>query len=95
VKHLLVALDVKTNQLYGHSSKSKKNADILRFVLEGSDFRQNKDLTSAIEVYLRWRINNKRHAAIYYENKTRSIVPDGALVEFGIIHLVNESNKKI
>lgn len=31
MKHLLAALDVKTNQLYGHSSKSKKHTDILRF----------------------------------------------------------------
>ncbi|WP_281944510.1 hypothetical protein, partial [Paenibacillus tyrfis] len=31
VRHLLAALDLKTNKLYGHASKTKKHADILRF----------------------------------------------------------------
>ncbi|MEK3759595.1 helix-turn-helix domain-containing protein [Paenibacillus sp. FSL P4-0338] len=31
VKHLLAALDLKTDQLYGHASKTKKHQDILRF----------------------------------------------------------------
>ncbi|MNI36787.1 Integrase core domain protein [compost metagenome] len=32
VKHLLAALDLKTDQLYGHASKTKKHQDIIRFL---------------------------------------------------------------
>ncbi|CQR55024.1 hypothetical protein [Paenibacillus riograndensis] len=34
VKHLLVTLDLKTDQLYGHASKTKKHQDILRHPYE-------------------------------------------------------------
>lgn len=137
VRHLLAALDLKTNKLYGHASKTKKHEDILRFfnvlrrrfhrseklyiildnfsphhhkkvkawadennveliftptyaswlnriechfaplrkfVLEGSDFREHKDLGSAIQAYLRWRNKNKRHAAILREQNKIKVV---------------------
>ncbi|MDT3427276.1 transposase [Paenibacillus forsythiae] len=31
VRHLLAALDLKIDKLYGHASKTKKHQDILRF----------------------------------------------------------------
>ncbi|WP_218094878.1 hypothetical protein [Paenibacillus solanacearum] len=44
VRHLLAALDLKTNKLYGHASKTKKHADIFRFfnVLRGRFHRSER-----------------------------------------------------
>ncbi|WP_339372643.1 transposase, partial [Paenibacillus elgii] len=49
-------------------------APLRKFVLEGSDFREHKDLGSAIQAYLRWRNKNKRHAAILREQNKIKVV---------------------
>lgn len=45
-----------------------------KFVLEGSDYSNNKELAQEVQAYLRWRNKNKHHEAILREQNKIKVV---------------------